>query len=212
MLVICLALGACKATQLPYTHDRRACIVREARNKFAPDSSAKATTLSVCSDRELEVRARHAMCGWKCEVAQVWHVSYVHGYPAHAAQAVEFLRGRATAAWSGGATTEHGVRDENEADGQVRVEVIAQRMGITLLTCHSGVSRDSLTQVVGLRIDNSELCAVSAPGELLAYGRTAARCHDDNLIIGLKCGKGTSCCELIASKDEKSCLRSRTES
>jgi len=122
------------------------------------------------------------------------------------AHAVEFLRGRATAAWSGGAT-EYGIRDENEADGELRIKVTTQRIGVVLLA-----SRASLTQVVRLGIDNGKLCAVSAPGKLLAYRGTASRCHDYNLVIGLKCGKGTSCCELIASEDENRCLRSRMES
>jgi hypothetical protein len=64
MLIICLALGACKAAQFPHTHDSRARIMRETRDNFAPDASAKAAALSVRCHRELEGRARHAMCGW----------------------------------------------------------------------------------------------------------------------------------------------------
>jgi hypothetical protein len=63
MLIICLALSACKAAQLPHALDSRPRVMWEARNKFAPDASAKATALSVRRHRELEGRARHAMCG-----------------------------------------------------------------------------------------------------------------------------------------------------
>src|SRR5258708_5717184 len=157
MLIICLALSACKVAQLPYTHDSRACVVREARDKFAPDASAKAATLSVRRDRKLEGRVRHAMCGWEGKVAQVWHVCYIHGHPARAAHAVEFLRRRATAAWSGGATAEHSVRDKNEANGEMCIEVIAQLMAVILLASHRGISKVPFIQVVGPGINDCDL-------------------------------------------------------
>jgi hypothetical protein len=145
MLVICLALSACEAAQLAHALDGHARVMREARDNFAPDASAKAAALSVRRHRELEGRARHAMCGWQGEIAQVWHVSHVHGHPARAAHAVQFLRGRATAAWSG-ASADYRVRDENEADGEVCVEVTAQCVGVLLLAGHRGaVRRVSLT-------------------------------------------------------------------
>jgi len=143
MLVIRLAISACKAAQLPHTHDSRARGTREACNKFAPDASAKTTTLSVRRHRELEGRARHAMCGWQGEIAQVWHVSHVHGHPARAAHAVEFLCGRATAAWSGGAPAENCIRNENEVDGEVRVKITAQCMGVLLLANRGSFCRVS---------------------------------------------------------------------
>jgi hypothetical protein len=62
MLVICLALSACKTAQLPHTLDGHARVMREARDKFAPDASAKAAALSVRCHRELEGRVRNAMC------------------------------------------------------------------------------------------------------------------------------------------------------
>jgi hypothetical protein len=214
MLIVCLALAACKAAQFAHTLDSRARVMREARDKFTPDAGAKAAALSVGRHRELEGRARHAMCGWQGEIAQVGHVSHVYGHPARAAYAVEFFRRRATAAWSGGASAaDYSVRDENEADGEVRFEVTAQRVGIMLLVSHRGVIRRvSFTRGDRLGIDNGELCAVCTPSELLAYGGTPARCHDDNLVIGLKCREGTSCCELITSKDENSGLGPRMKS
>jgi hypothetical protein len=116
------------------------------------------------------------------------------------------LRGRAAAAWRGAAATEHGVRDEDEADGEVCVEVSGQREVVTALLL------DARSRAAGgLGIDDGELRVGGAPGELLTDGGTAAGNHDDHFVVGLKCGEGARRGELTSAEDEDGCLRSRTE-
>jgi hypothetical protein len=87
-IVVCLAPSTCKLAQLPHPRNSHARITRETGDEFAPDTRPESAALSVRRNRELEGRARHAVCRRQGKVAQVWHVGHVHGHPARAANGV----------------------------------------------------------------------------------------------------------------------------